>query len=119
MLVNVGSGNEYQQASRYIREEKCDNCYMMRRRSCSSNSSSNRSSSDDALYSYTLLAYTHIHWTFISSLLVRSFVRFALSFYKNKKKISEEKKRERAMKGERERKYIRLAAKRERGRAEN
>jgi hypothetical protein len=78
-------------------EKKCDNCYMMRSRSCSRNSSS---SSDDALYSYMLLVYTHIHWTFISSLLVRSFACFALSFYKNKKKLRR--------KGERERKSVRV-----------
>lgn len=81
-------------------EEKCDNCWMMRRRSW-------RTSSDDARYSCTLLAYARIHWTFNNSLLVRSFYALppSLSFSMRTKKASE---------GEREadrKKRIRLEAK--------
>ena len=64
---------------------------MMERRNCSSNSSSNRNSNDDALYSYTLLSYIQIQWTYIGSLVVRLFVLCSLSI---RTKKAEKKKRE-------------------------
>ncbi len=100
---NMDSGNEYQQASRYMKRRNAIIVIWWEERSCSSSSSNRRSSSDDAFYSYTLLVYTHIHWTFISSLSSRSFVLRSLSI--RTKKSWEEKERERE-------KRIRLEAKR-------
>ena len=70
---------------------------MMRRRSYRSNSISNRSSSDVALYSYTLLAYIHIHTGHSAALFsfVRLFVRSFLHSLSMRTKKAEKKTRER------------------------